>query len=256
MRSAHVSPTLRLRPFLHAAVLGVAVLGPAAAHSGTVSVFAAASLTEAFRTIGKDFEAANPGTKVEFNFAGSSTLARQIIEGAPADVFASADEKNLQKVVDAGDVAGAPQPFVGNRLAIIVPRGNPKHVNGLADLARQGMVISLAAPGVPVGDYAREAFEKAGVPVPNASQETDVKAVAMRVSMGEADAGVVYATDVAAGGDKVEIVVIPDAHNVTAKYPIATLENAPNAAGARAFVAYVLSPPGQTVLKGAGFLAP
>ena len=124
----------------------------------------------------------------------------------------------------------------------------PEAGEGLADLARPGMVISLAAPAVPVGHYAVEAFGKAGVPVPSASKEADVKAVVTRVSMGEADAGVVYVTDVAAGGDKVEAVAIPDAHNVTARYPIATLEHAPNAAGAQAFVAYVLSPPGQSVL--------
>jgi molybdate transport system substrate-binding protein len=118
------------------------------------------------------------------------------------------------------------------------------------------MVISLAAPAVPVGHYATEAFGKAGVPVPDASREADVKAVVTRVSMGEADGGVVYVTDVAAGGDKVEAVAIPNAHNVTARYPIATLEDAPNPTGAQAFVAYVLSPPGQSVLKRAGFLAP
>ena len=256
MRTATGSTFLRLLAGLQAGLLGIAVAAASSARADTLTVFAAASLTEAFRTIGKDFETAHPGTKVDFNFAGSSTLARQLIEGAPADVFASADDENMKKVVDAGDLAGAPQPFVGNRLAIIVPRGNPKHVSGLADLARQGMVISLAAPAVPVGHYAVEAFGKAGVSVPDASKEADVKAVVARVSMGEADGGVVYVTDVAAGGDKVEVVTIPGAHNVTARYPIATLKGAPNAAGARAFIAYVLSPPGQSVLKQAGFLAP
>jgi len=249
------SSTLR-RTRVLAAFLGLAVAAATAARAETVTVFAAASLTEAFRTIGKDFETAHPGTKVEFNFAGSSTLARQIIEGAPADVFASADEENMKKVVDAGDVAGTPQPFVGNRLAIIAPRGNPKHVKALADLARPGMTVSLAAPAVPVGHYAVEAFGRAGVPVPSASNEADVKAVVTRVSMGEADAGVVYVTDAAAGGDKVETIAIPDAHNVTARYPIAMLAHAPNAAGAKAFVASVLSPPGRSVLTRAGFLAP
>jgi molybdate transport system substrate-binding protein len=228
--------------------------GPA--WGATVTVFAAASLTEAFRTIGKDFEAAHPGTKVEFNFAGSSTLARQIIEGAPADVFASADDENMKKVRDAGDVAGVPKPFVHNRLAIIVPRGNPKQVKSLADLSRPGMTVSLAAPGVPVGRYATEAFTKAGASVPNASREADVKGVATRVSMAEADAGVVYVTDVAPVKDKVEMVPIPDGHNVVASYPIAQLKGAPNAAGAHDFMAYVLSHPGQRVLANAGFLPP
>jgi molybdate transport system substrate-binding protein len=222
----------------------------------TVTVFAAASLTEAFKTIGKDFEAAHPGTKVELNFASSSTLARQIVEGAPADVFTSADEENMQKVVAAGDVAGEPQPFARNRLAIIVPKGNPKHLAGLADLARTGLTIGVAAPPVPVGRYALEAFKKAGVTAPAGTNEADVKAVVTRVAMGEADAGVVYTTDIAAGGDKVEGVAIPDAHNVLSRYPIATLKGAPNAAGARAFVTYVLSPPAQHVLAGSGFLAP
>jgi molybdate transport system substrate-binding protein len=237
-------------------LLGCAVLGASSACAATVSVFAAASLTEAFRTIAKDFEAAHPGTKVEFNFAGSSTLARQIVEGAPADVFASADDENMKKVVDAGDVAGVPKSFVRNRLAVIVPRGNPRDVKGLADLARPGMTVSLAAPGVPVGRYAAEAFAKANTPVPDASHEADAKAVVTRVSMGEADAGVVYVTDVTAGGDKVEAVPIEEAQNVVASYPIAQLKEAPNAAGAQDFIAYVLSPPGQRVLKSSGFLPP
>jgi len=237
-------------------LLGWAVLGASSACAATVSVFAAASLTEAFRTIAKNFEAAHPGTKVEFNFAGSSTLARQIVEGAPADVFASADDENMKKVVDAGDVAGVPKSFVRNRLAVIVPRGNPRDVKGLADLARPGMTVSLAAPGVPVGRYAAEAFAKANTPVPDASREADVKAVVTRVSMGEADAGVVYVTDVTAGGDKVEAVPIEEAQNVVASYPIAQLKGAPNAAGAQDFIAYVLSPPGQRVLTNSGFLPP
>jgi molybdate transport system substrate-binding protein len=237
-----------------ARLLGLLLLSASIAGADTVTVFAAASLTEAFRTIGKDFEAAHPGTKVELNFAGSSTLARQIVEGAPADVFASADEDNMQKV--AGEVAGTPQVFARNRLAIIVPKGNPKHVAGLADLTRAGMTLALTAPAVPVGRYALEAFAKAGVTAPAGSNEVDVKAVVTRVSMGEADAGIVYVTDVTAGGAKVEGVAIPDAHNVIARYPIAALKAAPNAAAARELVAYVLSAAAQRVLAGSGFLAP
>lgn len=223
------------------------------ARAETVTVFAAASLTDAFKTIGKDFEAANVGTKVELNFAGSSTLARQITEGAPADVFASADEENMQKV---GAQVSSPQIFAGNRLAIIVPKGNPKAVATLADLAKPGMTISLAAPAVPVGRYTVEAFKKAGVTPPASSNEADVKAVVTRVSMGEADAGIVYATDIAAGGDKVQGIAIPDAHNVRAKYPIATVKASKNGTGALAFVHYALSPEGQRALTAAGFLAP
>jgi molybdate transport system substrate-binding protein len=232
------------------------LLGASAAAAETVTVFAAASLTEAFRSMGRDFEAAHSGTTVEFNFASSSTLARQIVEGAPADVFASADEENMQRATAAGEIADTAQVFARNRLAIIVTRGNPKHVTGLADLGRPGMTIALAAPAVPVGRYAAEAFAKAGVPVPAGSNEADVKAVVTRVSMGEADAGVVYTTDVAAGGDRIEAVSIPDAHNVLARYPIAALKRAPNGAGARAFVAHVLSPAGRRALTGSGFLAP
>jgi molybdate transport system substrate-binding protein len=232
------------------------LLGTSPAAGETITVFAAASLTEPFRSIGTDFEAAHAGTRVELNFAGSSTLVRQITEGAPADVFASADEENMQKAVAAGEVAGSAQIFARNRLAIIVTKGNPKHVAGLADLARPGMTIALAAPAVPVGRYAAEAFAKAGVGVPAASNEADVKAIVTRVSLGEADAGVVYTTDVAAGGRTIEAVRIPDAHNVLARYPIATLKRAPNEAGARAFVAHVLSASGREALTRAGFIAP
>jgi len=247
---------LRRPPFRCWVLLGLALLAATGARAENLTVFAAASLTDAFRTIGKDFEAAHPGTRVEFNFAGSSTLVRQIIEGAPADVFASADEENMKKAIDAGDVAGKPQTFTRNRLAIVVPHGNPKHVTGLADLGRAGMTVALAAPEVPVGRYATQAFTKAGVARPQASSEVDVKAVLTRVAMGEADAGVVYTTDVIAGGDRVEAVTIPEAHNVIASYPIAILKSAPNAAGARAFVDYVLSAAGQRVLERSGFIAP
>src|SRR5262249_37319661 len=138
-------PSWPPRSPLRSGLLALTLLATSAG-ADTVTVFAAASLTEAFRTIGKDFQAAHPGMQVEFNFASSSTLARQIGEGARADVFASADEENTKKVVDAGDAAGAPQPFARNRLAIVVPKGNPKHVTGLADLGRAGMTVALAAP--------------------------------------------------------------------------------------------------------------
>jgi molybdate transport system substrate-binding protein len=234
-----------------AAVVAIAVTA-GSVRAETVTVFAAASLREAFNTLGKDFEAAHPGTKVEFNFAGSSTLVKQIMEGAPADVFASADEENMDK---ARALISSPQIFAANRLAIIVAKGNPKKVTGLADLAKPKLILSLAAPVVPVGRYAREAFAKAGVAVPQGSSEVDVKAVVTRVSMGEADAGVVYATDVAAAGDKAQGVAIPETQNVTAKYPIATVKASKNDKGALAFVRYVLSPEGRKILSAAGFLA-
>jgi molybdate transport system substrate-binding protein len=235
------------------AVVAALALTASTAHAETVTVFAAGSLTAAFKTIGKDFEAANAGTRVEFNFAGSSTLARQILEGAPADVFASADEENMEKVRAQ---VSSPQIFAGNRLAIIVSKGNPKKVESVAGLGQHGLTVSLAAPVVPIGRYAREVFAKAGVAVPESSSEVDVKAVATRVAMGEADAGIVYTTDVAAAGDKVEGVAIPDALNVRAKYPIATVKASKNEKGALAFVHFVLSPEGRRVLTTAGFLAP
>lgn len=221
-----------------------------------VSVSAAASLTAAFQAIATAFEKANPGRDVATNFAGSPTLVQQILEGAPVDVFASADEANMKRVLDAGEVAGAPRVFARNRLAILVEKGNPKRIESLADLAKPGLVVALCAPAVPAGRYAREAFAKAGVPVPATSEELDVKAVVSRVTLGEADAGVVYVTDVRAAGERAEGIDIPDAANVVATYPIAVLRDAPNRTGAEAFVAFVAGPEGRQILEGFGFLSP
>ena len=217
-----------------------------------VSVFAAASLTSAFKAIGAAFEKEHPGTKVELNVAGSPTLVRQIDDGAHADVFASADEANMKKVVDAKLAVGEPQIFAKNRLAIVVEAGNPKKIASLADLAKPGLTIALAGPGVPAGEYARAAFGKAGVAVPQASLEVDVKAVLQKVALGEADAGIVYVTDVS--GPKVEAVPIPDDVNVTASYPIAVLKNGTSPELGKAFVSFVVSPDGQRFLSEAGFL--
>jgi molybdate transport system substrate-binding protein len=187
---------------------------------------------------------------VELNFGGSSTLAAQITQGAPADVFASADQPNMQKVVDAG-LAGAPATFATNRLQLVVGPGNPKGIRSLADLARPGLVVVLCAPAVPCGTYAAQALGKAGVTVHPASQEQDVKAVVTKVQLGEADAGIVYRTDVRAAGAAVAGVDIPADQNVTAEYPIAELKGAsPAAAG---FVDFVRSPEGQLILGGFGF---
>ncbi len=228
---------------------------PSSTPSGTVNVFTAASLTAAFQAIGVAFERSHPAVKVQFNFGGSSTLVQQIQQGAPADVFASADEANMQALVRSGDIPAAPQFFAGNRLQIGVPSGNPKHIASLADLATPGLAVALCGPTVPCGRYATEAFRKAGVTVPAASQETDVKAVLSKVAMGEVDAGIVYATDVRAAGSTVEGVDIPDSSNVIARYPIATVKNARNPASAM-FVNFVLSPDGQQLLAKLGFLPP
>ena len=224
------------------------------AATGTVTVFAAASLSAAFQAEASAFEKSHPGGKVELNFAGSSMLVRQIQQGASADVFASADEENMRKLAGSGEVAGAAWLFARNQLQISVPAGNPAHVTGLADLAKPGLVVALCGPTVPCGRYAAEAFLKAGVAVPAASQELDVKAVVTKVGMGEVDAGVVYTTDVRAAGAKVEGVDIPQSENVVARYPIAALKRAPNPEGAKAFVDFVLSPQGQQLLAAFGFL--
>ena len=217
-----------------------------------IKVFAAASLTAAFTKIGEDLTAAN-GTKVTLNFAGSQALATQIQQAAPADVFASADITNMDKVKD---LVGPPQIFASNQLQIVVEKGNPKGVKGLDDLANPDLKVVLAAPDVPVGKYSQQALEKAGVTVKPVSQEQDVKAVVSKVLLGEADAGIVYTTDVAAGGDKVEGVDIPEDQNVVATYPIATVKASKAPDQAQAFMDYVLSDQGQQVLKSYGFGPP
>jgi molybdate transport system substrate-binding protein len=222
--------------------------------TSVVNVFAAASLTESFTGLARAFESGHPGTTVRLDFGGSPTLVQQIEQGAPADVFASADLANMQKLVDAG-VAAKPAVFARNKLAIVVARGNPKHITGLADLAAPGLVVVLAAPGVPAGTYAQQALQKADVKVTPRSQEQDVKSVVSKVALGEADAGIVYATDVRAGGANVEGVAIPDADNVVASYPIAATNTAANKHGAEAFISYVLSAGGQRTLASFGFLS-
>jgi molybdate transport system substrate-binding protein len=223
---------------------------------GEVDVFAAASLTASFRAVAAAFEAAHPGTKVALDFAGSPTLVQQIREGAPADVFASADEATMQKLVDAGAVAGAPQVFARNRLQIVVAKGNPHRIAGLADLVRPGLVVVLCGETVPCGRYALEAFTEAGVRPPAGSRELDVKAVVSKVTLGEADAGVVYATDVRAASDAAEGVDLASAHDVSIRYPIALLRDAAHTEGARSFIAFVLSEPGTKILGDYGFQRP
>ena len=247
-----------------AAVLAVALVlaacggddepsGGTSASPGELKVFAAASLTAAFGKLGEQFTAANGGTKVTFNFAGSQALATQIQQGAPADVFASADTTNMDKVED---LVGAPQVFAGNLLQIVVEKGNPKGVKGLDDLASSDLKVVLAAEEVPAGRYAKQILDQAGASVQPVSQEDNVKAVVTKVSLGEADAGIVYATDVTAGGDKVEGVDIPKEQNVVAAYPIATVKASRSRDQAQAFVDLVRSAEGQGVLQSFGFLPP
>ncbi|MDN5930976.1 MAG: molybdate ABC transporter substrate-binding protein [Pseudonocardia sp.] len=224
--------------------------------TGAATVFAAASLTESFTEIGAAFEAANPGTTITFNFAGSTTLAQQIISGAPADVFASANRKQMQLVVDAGLAAGDPTVFVTNKLQIVVPAGNPAGVTGLADFGKEDLKIAICAEEVPCGVLARELFATAGVTPSVDTLEQDVKAVLTKVRLGEADAGLVYRTDVASAEGPVEGIDFPEADTETNEYPIVVLQNAPNPAVAQAFVDYVLSPEGTAVLEEFGFTTP
>ncbi len=224
---------------------------------GNVTVFAAASLTAAFTEIGDAFMVENPDANVVLNFAGSSDLVTQITEGAPADVFASADLSNMTKVTDASLNATEPVVFATNIAEIIVGAGNPKGITGVEDLADPSdLIIVQCAPEVPCGKYAAQIFENAGITVTPASLEENVKAVVTKVTLDEADAGIVYATDVTAAGDAAEGVEIPADINVVAEYPIATLTEGPNAEGAQAFVDFVLSEQGQKILASYGFVAP
>ena len=224
--------------------------------TGTVNVFAAASLTESFTRIGKDFEAANPGATVKFNFAGSSALATQINQGAPADVFASAAPANMKTVTDAGNGAGTPTTFVKNQLVIAVPKGNPTNVVGLPDLAKPGVKVALCAPQVPCGAAAAKALATANVKLTPVTQEQDVKAALSKVKLGEVDAALVYRTDARAAVSDVDGVEFPESASAVNEYPIVVLKSAPDKAGAQAFVAWVLSGKGRTVLTAAGFQAP
>ena len=223
--------------------------------SGTVTVFAAASLTESFTTLGRQFEAAHPGTTVKFNFGASSSLAENIDQGAPADVFASASPKNMQQVVDAGGASDS-KTFARNVMQIAVPPDNPAGVREVTDLARSNVKVALCQPQVPCGAVAQQVFENVNITVKPVTQGADVKAVLTTVQLGEVDAGMVYRTDVRAAGTKVRGIEIPADQNASTSYPIAALTEAPNPAGAAAFVDYVLSPDGEKVLEQAGFAAP
>jgi molybdate transport system substrate-binding protein len=228
---------------------------PAAAVTGTINVFAAASLTEAFTTLGKQFEAAHPGVKVVFNFAASSDLATQITQAAPADVFASASAKNMAQVTSAG-YASDPTTFANNTMEIATPPTNPASVSTVADLGKASTKIAVCQPLVPCGSTAAKVFTNANVTVKPVTLEPDVKSVLAKVELGEVDAGVVYVTDVRAAGAKVLGVVIPADVNASTSYPIAALTKSTNPTTARAFVAYVLSDAGASVLTADGFAKP
>ncbi|MFE5087627.1 molybdate ABC transporter substrate-binding protein [Streptomyces mirabilis] len=224
--------------------------------SGTVTVFAAASLKESFTTLGKEFEKANPGTKVTFNFGGSDTLAASITGGAPADVFAAASPKTMAIVTDKKDAATTPATFVRNQLEIATLPGNPDKVASLKDLTKSGLKVVLCDKTVPCGAAAQKALDASELKLTPASYEQDVKSALTKVELKEADAAVVYKTDVKAAGDKVEGVEFPESAKAINDYPIALLKDAPNAEAAKAFIALVQSAEGQKVLTAAGFLQP
>ncbi|NED34458.1 molybdate ABC transporter substrate-binding protein [Streptomyces sp. SID8499] len=224
--------------------------------SGTVTVFAAASLKESFTTLGKEFEQQHPGTKVSFNFGGSDTLAASITSGAPADVFAAASAKTMKIVTDKGDAAGTPATFVRNQLEIATLPGNPDKISSLKDLTKSGLKVVLCDKTVPCGAAAQKALDASGLKLTPVSYEQDVKSALTKVELKEADAAVVYKTDVHAAGDKVEGVEFPESAKAVNDYPIALLKDAHNAEAAKAFVALVQSAEGQKVLNQAGFLKP
>lgn len=222
--------------------------------SSPVRVFAAASLAASFQAIAAAFERTQPTVRIELHCAGSPQLVLQLREGAVADVFASADLSNMQKVQDRGEVVGAPVVFARNELAIVVRTGNPKRVQGIADLTRADLKVALCAPDVPAGKYARQALAGQQLAVRSLSDEPSVKAVVSKVQLGELDAGIVYATDCRVPG--VEGIVIPTAQNVVASYPIVVLQRGANRGGGDAFVAFVRGEAGRGILREHGFLLP
>ncbi len=222
--------------------------------SGEVVVFAAASLTEAFSVLAESFEADHPGAEVVLNLGGSNRLAAQLLSGAPGDVFAAADERQMERVAEGGLLAGEPTVLARNRLAIAVERGNPLGVRGLADLARPELVVVLPDEEVPAGRLAAAALASAGVRVTPASLEPDVRSALSRVALGEADAAVVYASDLV--GSEVQGIEIPAEHNRETSYPIAVLSSGANRSAAEAFVEHVLSEQGRAALERSGLMRP
>jgi molybdate transport system substrate-binding protein len=245
----------------------VACAAPSPGEPRRLSVFAAASLTDAFEAIGALFEEANPGVELAFNFAGSQQLAQQINEGAPADVFASANGRQMGAAIEGGRISGgAERIFVRNQLVVITPQDNPAGVAALQDLARPGLKLILADGAVPVGQYTLDFLAKASA-LPDytasysptvlanvVSYENDVRSVVAKIALGEGDAGIVYASDVALDGAQLGQLAIPDELNTVAAYPIAPIADSPAPELAERFVAFVLAPEGQRVLAEYGFI--
>jgi len=228
----------------------------ASAATGNITVFAAASLTASFDAIGAAFMQADPGVKVTFSYDASSALVQEIVQGAPADVFASADTTNMDKLTTPGLNGSTPVIFATNLLTIIVPKGNPKGITGVSSLSNPNLKVVLCAPAVPCGKYANEVLTKANVKVTPVSEEANVKGVVTKVTTGEADAGIVYVTDVEAAGSSAQGVAIPTDINVVAQYPVASVKTSKNAAADAAFIAFVTGPDGQAILAKYGFGKP
>ena len=255
-----VPPTATVAPTPTRAPTAVPTVAPTSV-SGPLTVFAAASLTASFTEIGKAFEVANPGTKITFNFAGSQALRTQIEQGAKADVFASADNNNMDPLKNQGLVVGNVPIFTRNRLVVIMPKDNPGGLKTLKDLSKAGLKLDIADAAVPVGNYTLQVLDKLSADASYGadfktqvlarvvSKENDVKQVVSKVALGEADAGVVYTTDAQAAIDKLVIIEIPDQFNVIAVYPIGVVKGSANPALAQKFIDYVLSADGQAVMK-------
>jgi molybdate transport system substrate-binding protein len=228
---------------------------PAAANA-KIMVFAAASLKKTFTDIGKQFKAENPGVSVEFTFAGSSDLVTQLTQGAQADVFASADAKNMDKAAQAGLLDGDPVTFASNTLTIAVVPGNPKKIASFKDLTQQGLNVVMCAPQVPCGSATQKVEHATGIKLNPVSEESSVTDVLNKVETGEADAGLVYVTDAIGAGDKVASVPFPEAAGAVNTYPIAVLKESKSQELARKFVDLVTGDAGQKVLTAAGFAKP
>ena len=249
----------RLGALIAAVALAAGSAGCASSDSDgttTVTVFAAASLKSTFTELGGQFEAAHPKTKVSFSFAGSSDLAAQLNQGAPADVFASADTANMDKVVRSDRITENPRTFATNVLTIVTAPGNPKHVAALSDLARSDVRSVVCAPQVPCGSATQKVADAAHVKLAPASEESSVTDVLAKVTAGQADAGLVYVTDAADAGDKVASVAFPESAGAVNTYPIATVEDSEHTELARQFEELVTGPQGRAVLSKAGFGAP
>ena len=259
MRTAHKQVLLALAAalavLLSACGTATRPTAPSGAAGGAITVLAAASLTEAFTQIGKEFEAENPGHSVTFSFGSSATLATQVVQGAPADVFAAASPATMKLVSDAG-AADAPTNFASNKLQIAVPKNNPHKITGLRDFADKNARIAICAPQVPCGAAAIKVFALAKISPQPDTLEQDVKATLQKVASDEVDAALVYQTDVIAAKNQVDGIRFPEAQQAINTYPITTLKVSKSPATAKAFVDYVLSPEAQAVLGKAGFAKP